>query len=149
MSEEPTYLEIVAAIIAAYGPEDRRWVEWWSDVYDGRAPQIYREFWRTLRLRNPQGSLDQVVADWTPAELQALYRKLLNRGRMPGTGDIVRVRSNQQTIEDGYAGRSGTCHNSPSVGPSDDDIDVAVQFDDGNLAWFRLSEVELVERTAT
>lgn len=73
--------------------------------------------------------------------------------RQPELGDTVRIARTPDTIEAGYADRTGKCYGftTPSatrvsvVGPTQADYALNVRFDDGTSAWFDASLVAFVD----
>lgn len=71
-------------------------------------------------------------------------------------GDHVRVVESDLTVSQGYAGRDGTCmgFTTPSVtgvdlvGSADADLAYAIEFENGESAWFASDLVEFVDFAA-
>jgi hypothetical protein len=78
---EPTPAELTETIIAVHGrPDDKAFIWYWSDVYDGRAGRALPQLWAILKERRPEGTAREVVALWSVDELRSIYDRLL-RGR--------------------------------------------------------------------
>jgi hypothetical protein len=75
--DTPSFRELTETILEVHGPGDKEFQSFWSDVYDGLSLRAMPAFWKAMRVRNPSGSVREVVASWGEDELRALYRPLL------------------------------------------------------------------------
>jgi hypothetical protein len=69
----PTYVEFTN-LMASDRPDDKAWVFFWSDIYDGLAHREFPEFWEEARSRQPSGTVREVIDAWSIEELKQLWR---------------------------------------------------------------------------
>jgi hypothetical protein len=80
MSDIPPYGPTMDAIISFYGITDHKGVNFWADVYDGRAWRAFPEFWNRISRRAPDGQVTDVLARWDLEELRTLWHGLVWSG---------------------------------------------------------------------